>query len=149
MIPSLGRLPEVPGLVKRKGYFVVYAPRQTGKTTAIRAIADTRTASGRYAALAFTCETARAAGDDYVRAQRGILGQIRREAVELKVRADGDADPLAECLAQLDGYLDRLGLDTGVLVLFDRRANAPPIAERTTFEQAASPAGRAITVLRA
>jgi hypothetical protein len=80
MIPPLGRLPEAPGLVAREGYFVVHAPRQTGKTTAIRALADELTASGRYAALAFTCETARAAGDDYVRAQRGILGQIRRRA---------------------------------------------------------------------
>jgi hypothetical protein len=74
---------------------------------------------------------------------------VQREAVEMKVRADGDADPLAEGLAQLDGYLDRLGLDTGVLLLFDRRTSAPPIAERAKFEDATSPAGRTITVLRA
>jgi hypothetical protein len=73
----------------------------------------------------------------------------QREAVELKVRADGDADPLAEGLAQLDGYLDRLGLDTGALLLFDRRPTAPPIAERTRFEDATSPSGRPITLLRA
>src|SRR5262245_1978449 len=80
MIPPLGRLPEVPRLVRQKGYFVIHAPRQTGKTTVIRSLAAELTASGRYAALAFTCETARAAGDDYVRAQRGILGKIRRRA---------------------------------------------------------------------
>jgi hypothetical protein len=80
MIPALGRLPEVPDLVDREGYFVVHAPRQTGKTTAIRAIAEELTASGEYAALAFTCETAQAAGDDYVRVQHDILGQIRRRA---------------------------------------------------------------------
>jgi hypothetical protein len=33
MIPALRRLPEAPGLVARKDYFVVHAPRQTGKTT--------------------------------------------------------------------------------------------------------------------
>jgi hypothetical protein len=60
-----------------------------------------------------------------------------------------EADPLAEGLAQLDGYLDRLGLDTGVLVVFDRRPQAAPIAERTVFDQATSPSGRPVTVLRA
>jgi len=44
---------------------------------------------------------------------------------------------------------NRLSLDTGVLVIFDRRPNAAPIAERTRFEKATSPSGRPITVLRA
>jgi hypothetical protein len=74
---------------------------------------------------------------------------VQREAVELKVWRPGEPDPLAEGLAQLDGYLDRLGLDTGVLMLFDRRPAAGPIAERIRFAQAASPAGRPITLLRA
>src|SRR5215468_10276727 len=77
MIPPLGRLPEAPGLVEEMGYFVVHAPRQTGKTTAIRALAEELTADGEYAALAFTCETGRASGDDFGSAQRGILQQIR------------------------------------------------------------------------
>jgi hypothetical protein len=51
--------------------------------------------------------------------------------------------------ASLDGYLERLGLDTGVLVVFDRRPGAAPIAERTAFEEARTPSGRAATVLRA
>ncbi len=43
-----------------------------------------------------------------------------------------------------------LVMQGGVLVIFDRRPRAaPPIAERTRFEQAASPAGRPVTVLRA
>ena len=73
----------------------------------------------------------------------------QREAVELKVWRHGEPDPLAKGLAQLDGYLDRLGLDTGVLVIFDRRPDAAPIAERTGFDQATSPAGHQITILRA
>ena len=70
MIPPLRRLAGGAPLVDQLGYFVVHAPRQTGKTTAIRALADELTASGRYAALAFTCETGRAAGDNYGAAQR-------------------------------------------------------------------------------
>jgi hypothetical protein len=73
----------------------------------------------------------------------------QREAIELKVWRAGEPDPLARGLTQLDGYLNRLSLGTGVLVVFDRRPEAAPIAERTRFEQASSPSGRPITVLRA
>ncbi|MFG1945867.1 hypothetical protein [Nonomuraea sp. NPDC048826] len=74
---------------------------------------------------------------------------IQREAMELKVWRAGKDDPLAEGLAQLDGYLDRLTLTTGVLVIFDRRPEAPPWKERGAFEQAVTPSGRQVTVLRA
>ena len=40
MIPAERRLPEAPSLVEQLGYFVVHAPRQTGKTTALRALAE-------------------------------------------------------------------------------------------------------------
>ena len=75
-------------------------------------------------------------------------GTRQREALELKVWRDGRPDPLTSGLSQLDAYLDRLGLDTGVLVVFDRRSDAPPIDVRTRLESALSPAGRDITVLR-
>jgi hypothetical protein len=80
MIPASGRTPEALELVEQMGYFVVHAPRQTGKTTAIRAIAEELTASGRYSTLAFGCEIGKAVGDDYGAAQRAILQQIRRRA---------------------------------------------------------------------
>ena len=73
----------------------------------------------------------------------------QREALELKVWAPGRPDPLARGLDQLDGYLERLGLDRGVLVVFDRRQDRPPAAERTRFDAAVTPSGRAVTVLRA
>ncbi|TDD05231.1 hypothetical protein E1292_17310 [Nonomuraea deserti] len=73
---------------------------------------------------------------------------MRREAMELKVwRSSGD-DPLPEGLSQLDRYLDRLSLPTGVLVIFDRRPEAPPWKERGGCEQATTPSGRHVTVLR-
>jgi len=58
----------------------VHAPRQTGKTTALRALARELTAHGRYAALHFSCEAARAADDDYGSASRTILSRIRVSA---------------------------------------------------------------------
>jgi hypothetical protein len=69
-------------------------------------------------------------------------------AMELKVWRDNEKDPLAEGLAQLDSYLSGLGQETGWLVIFDRRSDLPPIAERTTTELATTPAGRAVTVVR-
>lgn len=80
MIPAERRLPEAPGLVEQGAYFVVHAPRQTGKTTALRALAEQLTASGRYAALHFSCETGRAVGDDLGEVQRVLLFQLRRSA---------------------------------------------------------------------
>jgi hypothetical protein len=74
---------------------------------------------------------------------------VQREAIEIKVRRNKQGDPLDEGLHQLDGYLDRLGLDTGLLVIFDRRPSAPPIIERTGFSTATTPSGRTVTLLRA
>jgi hypothetical protein len=74
---------------------------------------------------------------------------LQEEAIELKVRYPGRPDPLDEGLEQLDRYLDRLGLDRGTLVIFDRRDDAPPIHERTAITATRSPEGHAITLLRA
>jgi hypothetical protein len=69
--------------------------------------------------------------------------------IELKVWRDGEPDPLDEGLTQLDGYLAGLGLDTGWLVIFDRRSGQPPIRERTSSAEKPSPQGRRIIVIRA
>nr|WP_322779026.1 AAA family ATPase [Frankia sp. Cas4] len=76
----MSRLPEVPDLVEQEGYFVVHAPRQTGKTTTLTALAEELTAKGRYAALLFSCEAGRAARDNYGAATRDILSRIRAAA---------------------------------------------------------------------
>jgi hypothetical protein len=80
MLPPEARLPEVRGLIDDGSYFVVHAPRQTGKTTTLRAFAASLSAEGRVAALCFSCETGAAAGDDYAAAQRAVLGDIRDAA---------------------------------------------------------------------
>lgn len=51
--------------------------------------------------------------------------------------------------AQLDAYLDRLGLIEGTLLIFDRTPQAPPLPERTTISSARTLTGRDITVVRA
>jgi AAA domain len=86
MIPPAGRLPEAPGLVDQLAYFVVHAPRQTGKTTALRALAQSLTASGKYAALTFSCEDGGAWSDQMGGAQRAVLRA-------LNLRAEGALPP--------------------------------------------------------
>jgi hypothetical protein len=68
--------------------------------------------------------------------------------MELKVWKQGKPDPLPQGLIQLDKYLSGLNLNTGWLVIFDRRPDLPPISDRTTTEIALSPQGRNITVIR-
>jgi len=40
------------------------------------------------------------------------------------------------------------GLDTGWLVIFDRRAGCPPLTERLAEDEQPSPGGRRIRVIR-
>ncbi|MEO1389814.1 MAG: ATP-binding protein [Cyanobacteria bacterium J06634_6] len=69
-------------------------------------------------------------------------------AMELKVWRQNRPDPLFSGLEQLDGYLAGLGLDTGWLVIFDRREGISSIAERTGVERAKTVGGREIVVIR-
>lgn len=72
-----------------------------------------------------------------------------RLAIEVKVWRDGEPDPRAEGLAQIDRYLAGLGLAHGWLVIFDRRPDLPRLSERTASESAVTPGGRAVDVVRA
>jgi hypothetical protein len=76
----LARFPEARELIDQQGYFVLHAPRQTGKTTTLRALAQALTAEGRYAALHFSCEEASIARDDYGAAMRALLDALRTAA---------------------------------------------------------------------
>jgi hypothetical protein len=80
MIPATRRLPDVQRLVQADAYFVVHGPRQAGKTTALRAIAEELTRGGHYAALHVSCEACEPAGNDYESVQRFLLELIRHRA---------------------------------------------------------------------
>jgi type II secretory pathway predicted ATPase ExeA len=72
---------------------------------------------------------------------------FQRWAIELKVWRDGRPDPLQEGLAQLSGYLARLALENGTLIVFDTRTSTPPLPERCTDEEVEH-AGHHIRVIR-
>lgn len=69
--------------------------------------------------------------------------------MELKVWRNGKKDPLEKGLEQLDSYLNGLELETGWLVIFDKRSGLPELSERTTTEPATTPQGKRVTVIRA
>jgi hypothetical protein len=72
----------------------------------------------------------------------------RTLAIEIKVWRPGAVDPLAAGLRQIDGYLAGLGLSAGWLVIFDRRPDPRPLAERISTFEATTAAGRCVTVVR-
>jgi hypothetical protein len=80
MVPPERRLPQARRLVEQRGYFTVRAPRQTGKTTTLRALARMLLTEGGYAALHVSCDAAASVGDDYEAAQRAILAELWRQA---------------------------------------------------------------------
>ncbi|MDJ0840784.1 MAG: ATP-binding protein [Acidobacteriota bacterium] len=67
-------------LIDNKRYFILHAPRQTGKTTMMRALAQRVTEAGRYLALYVNIETAQAAHNDVAQANMSILGEFERTA---------------------------------------------------------------------
>jgi hypothetical protein len=74
------RRPEMRELIDIGLFFVLHAPRQSGKTTLIRTLAKKLTAEGKFAALAFSCEAAEVAQDDYEATERMLLEEWRNQA---------------------------------------------------------------------
>jgi type II secretory pathway predicted ATPase ExeA len=73
LLPAQARLPEVAQLIAQQGYFIIHAPRQTGKTTAMLTLAQELTATGTYTALLVSVEVGAAYPHDPDRAERTIL----------------------------------------------------------------------------
>ncbi|MBD2440216.1 ATP-binding protein [Nostoc sp. FACHB-110] len=73
-ISATSRLPDLSMLIEQESYFVVHAPRQTGKTTAMLALAQQLTATGRYAAVVVSVEVGSAFNHDPGAAELAILG---------------------------------------------------------------------------
>ena len=142
MFPALDRLPEIRRLVIMERYFVVHAPRQTGKTTALKALVREINAKGDMVALYCTLETLQNAKDPDKanRAIRNLLHIIRemalgskrldlcveyrdkRYAVEVKTSRNFAGE---DSYKQLAGYLGTLGLQEGWMAIFDEDQSKP------------------------
>jgi hypothetical protein len=74
MLSSLTRLPQLQQFIAQRNYFVIHAPRQIGKTTAIMSLAQELTASGQYAAITLSAEVGAPFSQDIATAEEAILG---------------------------------------------------------------------------
>ncbi|MCS6861801.1 MAG: hypothetical protein NZT92_15965 [Abditibacteriales bacterium] len=64
MLPPERRAVGIPRLIETGQYFVLHAPRQTGKTTLIFSLCERLNAEGKYVALYVNVENAQVAGSD-------------------------------------------------------------------------------------
>ena len=81
-IPPLERfdLDEILRLIRAKRYFVLHAPRQTGKTSALLALRDLLNAGDEYRCVYANVETGQTARSDVEQGMRAILTALAREA---------------------------------------------------------------------
>ena len=98
MLDPLARLDvdEVLRLINDKRYFVLHAPRQTGKTTSLLALMKRLNGEGRYRALYANIEAAQAARGDVAMGIGAVVQAIARQCRDLT----GDAS----LLEWLDGH---------------------------------------------
>ena len=82
LIPPLDRidLAEVRELIDEQQYFVLHAPRQTGKTSALLALRGLLNAEGRYGCVYVNVEGAMTAREDVGAAIRTVLSELGEEA---------------------------------------------------------------------
>lgn len=81
-LPPLTRfdLEEILALIAQKKYFLLHAPRQTGKTTCLLALADYLNRQGDYHAVYANIEAAQALREDVAQAQAIMVSDIARWA---------------------------------------------------------------------
>ena len=106
MLPPERRLPGVAELIERGQYFVVHAPRQSGKTTAFRTLATRLTAEGRYAALWTSCEAGQRLASDFEGSIATVLAALLTSAsselpAELRPPPIDSAQPAGNRLTDL------------------------------------------------
>ena len=84
-------LAEVLGLIEREKYFLLHAPRQTGKTTCLLALMEHLNNAGRYRAVYANLEVAQTARGDVARGMAAICTVLGRSAA-LYLADDQPAD---------------------------------------------------------
>ena len=67
-------------LIRQRKYFVLHAPRQTGKTSALFALRDQLNASGEFRCVYVNVEIGQSAREDVAAAMRAILSALARGA---------------------------------------------------------------------
>lgn len=103
-------------LIDQKRYFVLHAPRQTGKTSALLALMQRLNQEGRYRCCYANIEMAQAAREDVYEAMRAILSSIAN-AAHVYLHDDSFMSIWQEQLAQLGHHA---ALHTGLSIWAER-----------------------------
>jgi len=108
MVDPLTRwdLPEVLDLVNRKQYFLLHAPRQTGKTSCLTALANYLNDKGKYYAVCVAIESGVVARDRYQDAIKNIVDTLLTE-VRLVLGDKFDED-------KANNYFQKKSLENGI-----------------------------------
>ena len=119
-IPPLARLnlDELLGLIRDEKYFVLHAPRQTGKTSVLLALQDLLNASGDYRCVYTNFEPGQAARENAAQAIRTILGLL-----EVRARLTLQDEFVEEIWP---GILERSGPYSALQAVLSRWAEADP-----------------------
>ena len=82
LIPPLSRLDldELLGFVRAKKYFVLHAPRQTGKTSALLALRDLLNGGGDHRCVYANVESAQSARENVAEGVRAVLAELAFQA---------------------------------------------------------------------
>jgi hypothetical protein len=79
-LSSRDRLPNIQKLIQQQSYFVLHAPRQTGKSTAMLELATELTDAGQFTAILLSAEVGAAFPSDPGAAELAMLGSWQRVA---------------------------------------------------------------------
>ncbi|MFN0124629.1 MAG: ATP-binding protein, partial [Blastocatellia bacterium] len=103
-IPPLERIntKEILELIDAGRYFILHAPRQTGKTSCMLALVELLNASGKYRAIYANIEPAQAARENVEEAMQTILSEIARRA-RLLLQDEFPAERMTEILTRVGG----------------------------------------------
>ncbi len=77
MIDPIARVENLDLLIDQQAYFVIHAPRQSGKTTLLEALAQKLTAEGKYAAMRLSCEIGQPFYNDLGGAELALLSRLQ------------------------------------------------------------------------
>ncbi|MCU0286632.1 MAG: AAA-like domain-containing protein [Acidobacteria bacterium] len=76
-------LDEIQTLIRQEKYFILHAPRQTGKTSFLLALIDFLNKQGKYKALYTNLESAQAARENVKEGMRAILNALSEDALDI------------------------------------------------------------------
>ncbi|MGB4976674.1 MAG: hypothetical protein WBR35_08050, partial [Anaerolineae bacterium] len=118
-------LDTVMSLIGQKKYFLLHAPRQTGKTSCLLALMTHLNQGDVYRALYANIEAAQAVREDVTAGITAVVQTIAERArmmlIELKLLHRTIERTLADGLTQTWHYADACGADEAHLIIFDRR----------------------------